>query len=71
VLGGLGLLSLEGEWDEVVSVIKAAVEEVQKYAPRVSLLIRGDIRPSVADGMTQKVEDLERYLSEAPPSSPA
>lgn len=63
--------TIEGEWDEVMSVIRAAVEEVQKHAPRVSLLIRGDIRPSVTDGMTRKVEDLERYLSEDPPSQPA
>jgi uncharacterized protein (TIGR00106 family) len=56
--------TIEGDWDEVMAVIKAAVDEVQKHAPRVSLLIRGDIRPSVRDGMTQKVEDLERYLNE-------
>ena len=56
--------TVEGEWDEVMAVVKASVEEVQKHAPRVSLILRADIRPSVKDGMTSKVEDLERYLSE-------
>jgi uncharacterized protein (TIGR00106 family) len=62
--------TIEGDWDDVMGVIRAAVEEVQKYAPRVSLLIRADIRPSVTDGMTRKVEDLERYLAEDPPPAP-
>jgi len=62
--------TIEGEWDEVMGVIRAAVEEVQKYAPRVSLLIRADIRPSVTGEMTRKVEDLERYLAEDPPPTP-
>jgi uncharacterized protein YqgV (UPF0045/DUF77 family) len=62
--------TIEGDWDEVMGVIRAAVEEVQKYAPRVGLLIRADIQPSVTDGMTRKVEDLERYLTEDPPPTP-
>ena len=56
--------SIEGDWDDVMRVIQASVEAVQRYAPRVSLLIRADIRPSVTDGITRKVEDLERYLGE-------
>jgi uncharacterized protein (TIGR00106 family) len=56
--------TIEGEWDEVMAVIRASIEEVQKHAPRVSLTLRADIRPSVKDGMTSKVEDLERYLNE-------
>jgi uncharacterized protein (TIGR00106 family) len=62
--------TIEGDWDEVMGVIRAAVEEVQKYAPRVGLQIQADIRPSVPDGMTRKVEDMERYLSEDPPPTP-
>ena len=62
--------TIEGEWDEVMGVVRAAVEEVQKYAPRVSLLVRADIRPSATDEMTRKVEHLERYLAEDPPPTP-
>jgi uncharacterized protein (TIGR00106 family) len=56
--------TVEGECDEVMAVVKASVEEVQKHASRVSLTLRADIRPSVKDGMTSKVENLERYLSQ-------
>ena len=56
--------NIEGDWDEVMAVIKAAVEKVQEHAPRVSMVLRADIRPSVSDGLTRKVDDLERYLVE-------
>lgn len=62
--------TIEGDWDEVMAVIKAAVEKVQEYAPRVSVVMRADIRPTVSDGLTRKVDDLERYLEEGYVSSP-
>ena len=62
--------TIEGDWDEVMAVIKAAVEKVQEHAPRVSVVMRADIRPSVNDGLTRKVDDLERYLAEDQVSSP-
>jgi hypothetical protein len=36
----------------------------------VSVVMRADIRPSVSDGLTRKVDDLERYLAEDQLSSP-
>lgn len=62
--------TIEGDWDEVMAVIKSAVVKVQEQAPRVSVVIRADIRPSVSDGLTRKVDDLERYLAEDQLSSP-
>jgi uncharacterized protein (TIGR00106 family) len=62
--------TIEGDWDEVMAVIKSATEKVQEYAPRVSVVIRADIRPTVSDGLTRKVDDLERYLAEGQLSSP-
>ncbi|KAB2350317.1 MTH1187 family thiamine-binding protein [Actinomadura rudentiformis] len=56
--------TVEGEWDEVMAVIKRAAEAVAERSPRVSLLIKADIRPGVTDAMTSKVETVERYLSE-------
>ena len=32
-------------------------------APRVSLVRKADLRPGVTDGLTSKVETVERYLS--------
>src|SRR3712207_875936 len=56
--------TIEGDWDEVMAVIKAAVEEVQKHAPRVGITLRADIREGAVNAINQKVDDLERYLSE-------
>src|SRR5205809_5643768 len=56
--------TVEGEWDEVMAVVKRAVEAVAAKAPRVSVVLKADVRPGVADGLTSKVEHVERYLSE-------
>ena len=56
--------NIEGEWDEVMDVVKRAVAAVEQRAPRVSLVLKADIRPGVADGLTAKVETVERYLAE-------
>ncbi|WP_214408411.1 MTH1187 family thiamine-binding protein [Sphaerisporangium fuscum] len=55
--------TLEGEWDEVMDVVKRAVEAVAEVAPRVSLVLKADVRQGVQDAMTSKVEALERHLS--------
>lgn len=54
---------VEGEWDEVMEVVKRAVDAVSVHAPRVSLVLKADIRPDVTDAITTKVTDLEGYLA--------
>jgi uncharacterized protein (TIGR00106 family) len=54
--------TIEGDWDEVMAVVKDAVDAVAERAPRVSLVLKADIRPRVTDGLTSKVETIERYL---------
>jgi uncharacterized protein (TIGR00106 family) len=54
--------TLEGEWDEVMAVVKEATDAVAARAPRVSVVIKADLRPGVSDAMTAKVETIERYL---------
>jgi uncharacterized protein (TIGR00106 family) len=54
--------TIEGEWDEVMDVIRRAVEAVD--APRVGLTLKADIRPGVTDAITSKVESIERHLSD-------
>ncbi|RDI52791.1 MTH1187 family thiamine-binding protein [Nocardia mexicana] len=56
--------SIEGEWDEVMAVIKRATDAVMAVSPRCSLVIKADIRPGVTDGLSSKVESVERYLAE-------
>ena len=55
--------SIEGEWDEVMAVVKEAVEAVKAHSNRVSLVLKADIREGVVDGLTAKVETIERYLA--------
>jgi uncharacterized protein (TIGR00106 family) len=60
---------IEGDtWDEVMAVVKRAVEAVAARAPRVSTVIKADMRPGVANAMSEKVASVERYLSEHPES---
>ena len=55
--------TIEGEWDEVMAVVKAAADVVAARAQRVSLVVKADIRPGVTGALTSKVETVERYLS--------
>jgi uncharacterized protein (TIGR00106 family) len=54
--------TIEGEWDEVMGVVKAAVEAVAARAPRVSVTLKADIRPGVTGALQGKMEALESYL---------
>ncbi|WP_431980496.1 MTH1187 family thiamine-binding protein [Streptomyces qinglanensis] len=54
--------SLEGGWEECMEVVRQAVAAVEARAPRVSLVLKADIRPGVTDGLTAKVATVDRYL---------
>ncbi len=54
--------TVEGDWDETMAVVKRAVDAAAARAPRVSLVLKADLRPGVTDGLTAKVETVERYL---------
>jgi uncharacterized protein (TIGR00106 family) len=54
--------NIEGEWDEVMAVVKAAVAAVAARAPRVSLVIKADVRSGVTDAMHSKVASVEERL---------
>jgi uncharacterized protein YqgV (UPF0045/DUF77 family) len=54
--------TVEGDWDEVMDVVKRAVEAVGAKAPRVGLTLKADVRPGVTGALESKVETLERYL---------
>jgi uncharacterized protein (TIGR00106 family) len=55
--------TVEGDWDEAMAVVKEAVDAVAARAPRVSLVLKADLRPGVTDALNAKVETIERYLS--------
>ena len=54
--------TVEGDWDEAMAVVKEAVDAVAARAPRVSLVLKADLRPGVTDALTAKVETIDRYL---------
>ena len=54
--------NIEGEWDEVMAVVKRAVDVVAATSPRVSLVLKADIRPGYDGQLTAKVERVERAL---------
>ena len=57
--------NIEGEWDEVMAVVKQAVEAIAAAAPRVSLVLKADIRAGHTDQLTAKVERIEQALGES------
>ncbi|MFZ6993787.1 thiamine-binding protein [Curtobacterium sp. RRHDQ66] len=53
---------IEGEWDEVMDVVKRATEAVGAYGTRVSLVLKADIRPGHTGEIDGKLERLEAAL---------
>ncbi|HLS26142.1 MAG TPA: MTH1187 family thiamine-binding protein [Beutenbergiaceae bacterium] len=56
--------TIEGEWDEVMPVIKAASEAVARHSPRVSLVLKADLRPGHAGQLTSKVARVQELLDQ-------
>lgn len=54
--------NIEGEWDEVMAVVKQAVDVVAAVSPRVGLVLKADIRPGFTGEITAKVERIEKAL---------
>ncbi|KHL11146.1 uncharacterized protein (TIGR00106 family) [Mumia flava] len=53
--------NIEGEWDEVMTVIREAVEAVAAVSPRVSLVLKADIRyghTGMLHGKVQRIDEL-------------
>ncbi len=55
--------TIEGEWDEVFDVIRRATDAVGAFGPRVSLVLKADIRPGHTGELTGKVARLEQALT--------
>ncbi len=56
--------TIEGEWDEVMAVVKRAVDVVAASSPRVGLVLKADIRPGYEGQLTAKVERIEQHLAD-------
>jgi uncharacterized protein (TIGR00106 family) len=54
--------TVEGDWDEAMAVVKKAVEAVAARAPRVSLVLKADLRPGRGEAGPQ-AERVEQNLA--------
>ncbi len=54
--------NIEGEWDQVMEVVKQAVEAAGRHSPRVGLVLKADIRPGYDDQLGAKVRRVEEHL---------
>ena len=55
--------TVEGEWDEVMDVVKRAVFTVAETSPRVGLVLKADLRTGHETGqLAAKVERVEQRL---------
>ena len=57
--------NIEGEWDEVMAVVKAAVMKVAETSPRVGLVLKADLRAGHDAGqLSAKVDRIEQRLAD-------
>ena len=54
--------NVEGDWDDVMALLKRCVDTVAANAPRVSVVVKIDHRPGSRDMLHTKVASVERQL---------
>ncbi len=54
--------TLEGSWEECMDVVRRCVDLLAEQAPRVSLVLKADVRPGWSGELTGKLERLERAV---------
>lgn len=55
---------IEGEWDEVMDVVKRATFVLADAGIRTEVILKADIRPGFEDMMERKVEVVDEILKE-------
>ena len=53
---------LEGEWDEVMSVVNACFKALEKDSPRIGVNIKADWKKGGASRLTSKIESVEKIV---------
>lgn len=53
---------VEGEWDEVMEVVKRAVEAAGADSQRTGLVLKADIRPGYSGQLRAKVDRVDEQL---------
>ena len=55
---------IEGEWDEVMAVVRDATMRLADQGIRTEVILKADIRPGHNDTLHTKVEKVEALLTE-------
>ncbi|MCD4557545.1 thiamine-binding protein [Schaalia sp. lx-100] len=58
--------TIEGDWDEVMPVIRAACDAIAEVSPRVSLILKADLRSGYAGELQGKLARLEAAIDSLP-----
>ena len=53
---------LEGEWDEVMQVVRSCYERMREDCERISVSIKIDYRGGASGRLESKIESIERHL---------
>ena len=57
--------NIEGEWEEVMAVLKQCVDAMTATHARVSLVVKADIRPGHTGQLAAKVARIEELLRDS------
>jgi len=60
--------NVEGELDEVLGLLGRVVERCAELAPRVSVVVKLDVRPGRSGALRGKVATVDRLLGEGDPT---
>jgi len=55
---------IEGEWDDVMKVVKEATFVLAEKGIRTEVVLKADIRPGFTDMLNAKVDKVEKVLGE-------
>lgn len=59
--------TIEGDWDECMAVVHDCVDVMLTFGPRVSLVLKADVRPGHTGELTGKLERLEAHVQDPAP----
>ena len=55
---------IEGEWDEVMQVVKNATFVLAEKGIRTQVVVKADVRPGATDTINSKIEKINNILGE-------
>lgn len=58
--------TIEGDWEECMTVVKDACDAVARHSSRVGLVLKADLRPGYTGQLQEKVDRVEAHLAQEP-----